>query len=113
MIWRITTFARYFLVFLKENFPKILQLVDRISELARKTKVQPSQLTLAWLLAQGPDIFPIPGTTDVERLKENMDSMFVQLSTKEVNEFRRAVEEANVHGIRCPESLTDCIHCWL
>lgn len=95
--------------FSRENFPKNLQLVDRVSELAEEKKVQPSQLTLAWLLAQGPDVFPIPGTTKMERLKENVESMFVQLSTKEVNELRRAVEEANVHGLRCPESLAETL----
>ncbi|KAJ5340706.1 NADP-dependent oxidoreductase domain-containing protein [Penicillium brevicompactum] len=95
--------------FSAENFPKNLQLVDRICELATRRNVHPSQLTLAWLLAQGGDIFPIPGTTKIDRLKENVDSMFVGLSEDTVAQFRKAVEEANVHGDRSSETLSQML----
>ncbi|CAG7930787.1 unnamed protein product [Penicillium olsonii] len=95
--------------FSAENFPKNLQLVDSISELAASKGIHSSQLTLAWLLAQGSDIFPIPGTTKVERLKENVDSMFVQLSGKDVAQFREAVEKANIHGERSSDQLTEML----
>ncbi|CAG8920668.1 unnamed protein product [Penicillium salamii] len=92
-----------------ENFPKNLELVDSIGKLAVCKGIHPSQLTLAWLLAQGSDIFPIPGTTKVERLRENVDSMFVELSQGEVMQFRKAVEEANVQGDRSSKELTEML----
>ncbi|KAH4969046.1 hypothetical protein HBH70_071360 [Parastagonospora nodorum] len=91
--------------FSKENFPKNLKLVDQLSAIAAKKNVTPSQSTLAWLMAQGEDIFPIPGTTKLERLKENLGSFDVKLSAQEEKEIRKAVEEAEVGGERYPESF--------
>ncbi|KAK4888625.1 hypothetical protein LTR28_002903, partial [Elasticomyces elasticus] len=87
--------------FSEENFPKNLELVEKITALAKKKGVTPAQLTLAWLLAQdrndpyparhlltdgtGDDIFPIPGTTNLQRLQENLDALKITL-TKEENE---------------------------
>ncbi|USP76767.1 uncharacterized protein yc1106_04041 [Curvularia clavata] len=91
--------------FSKENFPKNLKLVDRIKEIAKAKGVTPSQLTLAWLMAQGEDIFPIPGTTKPERLEENIGSVKVQLTKEEEQAIRKACEEAEVSGGRYPESF--------
>lgn len=91
--------------FSKENFPKNLKLVDQLSSIAKKKGVTPSQLTLAWLMAQGQDIFPIPGTTKLERLKENLGAFNVTLSVQEEKDIRKAVEEADVGGSRYPESF--------
>jgi aryl-alcohol dehydrogenase-like predicted oxidoreductase len=91
--------------FSKENFPKNLKLVDQLSSIAKKKGVTPSQLTLAWLMAQGQDIFPIPGTTKLERLKENLGAFNVALSVQEEKDIRKAVEEADVGGSRYPESF--------
>ncbi|KAL5120121.1 hypothetical protein ACEQ8H_001946 [Pleosporales sp. CAS-2024a] len=91
--------------FSKENFPKNLKLVDELTAMANKKKVTPSQLTLAWLLAQGPDIFPIPGTTKLERLKENLGALHVKLSADEEKEARKAAEEAEIAGTRYSESF--------
>jgi aryl-alcohol dehydrogenase-like predicted oxidoreductase len=91
--------------FSKENFPKNLKLADQLFSLAQKKGVTPAQLTLAWLMAQGEDIFPIPGTTKVERLKENLGAFEVQLSGEEEKVIRKAVEEAEVGGTRYPESF--------
>ncbi len=88
--------------FSEENFPKNLKLADKIAEMAKSKGVTPSQLTLAWLLAQGQDIFPIPGTTKTERLDENMGSLKVQLSKEENEAIRKASEEAEVAGTRYP-----------
>jgi len=66
--------------------------------------VTASQLTLAWLLAQGDDIFPIPGTTSIERLKENLGALSVKLTAEENDVIRKATEEAEVHGSRYPEA---------
>jgi aryl-alcohol dehydrogenase-like predicted oxidoreductase len=91
--------------FSAENFPKNLKLVDRITEIARNKGVTSGQLTLAWLMAQGEDIFPIPGTTKQERLEENVGSLKVKLSADEEKTIRRACEEAEVGGERYPESF--------
>jgi hypothetical protein len=95
--------------FSAENFPKNVQLVDKISELAKKKGVTPSQLTLAWLMAQGDDIIPIPGTTKVERLEENLGSLKVKISQEEEQEIRKLCEEAEIHGGRYPEAVTSSL----
>ncbi|KAI7220481.1 Aldo/keto reductase [Hortaea werneckii] len=91
--------------FSEENFPKNLQLVDRISEIAKSKGCTPSQLTLAWILAQGEDFFPIPGTTNLERLDENLGALHLKLSKDEEQEIRKACEAAEVHGGRYPEAF--------
>jgi len=91
--------------FSKENFPKNLALVDKIVDIAEKKGVTASQLTLAWLLAQGDDIFPIPGTTSVERLKENLGALSVKLTAEENDVIRKAIDEAEIHGFRYPEGF--------
>ncbi|KAF2705441.1 putative aldo-keto reductase [Pleomassaria siparia CBS 279.74] len=93
--------------FSAENFPKNLELVDKIKAVADKKGVTPSQLTLAWLMAQGDDIFPIPGTTKVERLEENLQSLKIELSEEEEKEIRQACEGAEVAGERYPEAFLD------
>ena len=67
-----------------ENFRKNLDLVARVEELARAKRVTPAQLALAWLLAQGPDIVPIPGSTRAERVEENAGAVNVKLSADEL-----------------------------
>lgn len=89
--------------FSKENFSKNLKLVDRIMEMAKAKGVTPGQLTLAWLMAQGEDIFPIPGTTKPDRLEENVASVKVQLTKEEEQSIRKACEEAEIIGTRYPE----------
>lgn len=86
--------------FSKENFPKNLKLVDEFAELAKKKNVATGQLVLAWLLSQGEDIFPIPGTQRLERLKENVGALNVKLSKEEEQELRRVVNAADVAGSR-------------
>ncbi|KAF1942334.1 aldo/keto reductase-like protein [Clathrospora elynae] len=98
-------FRRFAPRFSAENFPKNLKLVDRITEIANKKGVTPSQLTLAWLMAQGEDIFPIPGTTKSARLEENVGSLKVKLSKEEEQTIRKACEEAEIGGGRYPESF--------
>ena len=92
--------------FSEENFPKNLQLVDQISDLAKKKGCTPGQLTLAWLLKQGDDIIPIPGTKKIKYLEENWAALEVELSDQEAQEIRTAVENTEVHGGRYPESFS-------
>lgn len=98
-------FRRFAPRFSAENFPKNLKLVDRIIEVAANKNVTPAQLTLAWLMAQGDDIFPIPGTTKIARLEENVGGLKVDLSKEEEQKIRKACEEADVGGERYPESF--------
>ncbi|KAK5127660.1 hypothetical protein LTR85_007001 [Meristemomyces frigidus] len=95
--------------FSEENFPKNLKLVDQITEISKKKNCTPSQLTLAWLLAQGDDIFPIPGTTNLQRLEENLGAMHIKLSKEEEQEIRKACEAAGVHGGRYPEAFATAL----
>lgn len=91
--------------FSEENFPKNIAIVDKIAQIAKQKSVTPSQLTLAWLLAQGDDIFPIPGTTRPERLLENVDSLKITLSKEEEKTIRAECENAEIAGGRYPESI--------
>jgi aryl-alcohol dehydrogenase-like predicted oxidoreductase len=91
--------------FSEENFPKNLKLVDALVSIAKKKGCTPGQLTLAWLLAQGDDIIPIPGTKKIKYLEENLGSLEVKLTSEEEKEIRSLVEGAEVHGTRYPERL--------
>jgi len=91
--------------FSEENFDKNLKLVNGIESLATKKNCTPGQLTLAWLLAQGDDIFPIPGTKKIKYLEENLKAFDVKLSKDEEDEIRKLVENAEVHGERYPEAM--------
>ena len=99
-------FRTYTPRFSAENFPKNLQLVDQINKIARKKGCTPGQLTLAWLLAQGPDIIPIPGTKKIKYLEENMAALSVELTSSETAEIREAVDNTQVHGERYPEQMS-------
>jgi len=95
--------------FSKENFPKNLKLVDGLVEIAKKKGCTPGQLTLAWLLAQGDDIIPIPGTKKIKYLEENLGALDVKLTREEEKEIRDLVEKAEVHGARYPETMLDTL----
>ncbi|KAM0795062.1 NADP-dependent oxidoreductase domain-containing protein [Usnea florida] len=91
--------------FSAENFPKNLKLVEKIKDIAHKKGCTPGQLTLAWLLAQGEDVIPIPGTKKIKYLEENIAALDVKLTSSENAEIRKAVENAEVHGERYPEQM--------
>lgn len=84
--------------FSPKNLPKNLELVDKIHPLASKKGVTPSQFVLAWVLAQGPDFFVIPGTKRVKYLDDNLGASQVTLTPEKVAEMRKIVEEAEVAG---------------
>ncbi|ORY08914.1 aldo-keto reductase, putative [Clohesyomyces aquaticus] len=92
--------------FSAENFPKNLKLVDQLGDMAKQKGLTPSQLVLAWLMAQGLDIFPIPGTTKLARLKENVASLKVKLTKEEEQSIRKACEAAEIGGTRYPEAFS-------
>ena len=82
-----------------------LQLADRVTELANERGVGPAQLALAWVLAKGDDIIPIPGTKSPQRLEENAAAADVTLSAEEVEQLDNAISRDAVHGSRYPEKM--------
>jgi aryl-alcohol dehydrogenase-like predicted oxidoreductase len=88
--------------FYEENFHKNLELVDVIRKLAEKKNVTSGQLTLAWILAQGDDFIPIPGTKKIKYLEENVAAVHIKLSEQENSAIRKAIEAAEVAGERYP-----------
>jgi len=93
-------FRRHMPRFSKENFPKNLQLVDQLTTIAKKKGCTPGQLTLAWILAQGEDFIPIPGTSKIKNLEENAAAAQIKLSKEEIQEIRQASEKADMAGDR-------------
>ena len=81
-----------------DNFQKNLDVVDKVAELARARGCTPAQLALAWLLAQGPDIVPIPGSTRVARIEENAGALDVTLSAADLTALESLAPQ--VHGAR-------------
>jgi aryl-alcohol dehydrogenase-like predicted oxidoreductase len=86
-----------------ENFQKNLELVSRVEEIAKEHKCTPAQLALAWVLAQGDDIIPIPGTRHPERVQENVGALDIVLSE---NDLRR-IDAAAPKGIAAGERYAE------
>ncbi|HYZ41951.1 MAG TPA: aldo/keto reductase, partial [Stellaceae bacterium] len=89
--------------FAPENFAKNRALVERIEAIAAEKGCTPAQLCLAWLLAQGPDVIPIPGTKHVERLEENLGALQVRLSPADVDRISATIPIGAAAGTRYPE----------
>ena len=89
--------------FQAEHFAHNRALVDRVEALAREKGCTPAQLVLAWLLAQGPDVVPIPGTKRQERLDENLGALQVRLSAEDVSRISEAVPAGAAAGNRYPD----------
>jgi aryl-alcohol dehydrogenase-like predicted oxidoreductase len=82
-----------------------LALVDLLGQIAAKKQMTPAQIALAWLLAQKPWIVPIPGTTKMARLEENLKAASVQLTADDLQEITDAAAKIKVEGARYPEAL--------
>ncbi len=80
-------------------------MVDLVGRFAQQKKVTPAQIALAWLLAQKPWIVPIPGTTKLHRLEENIAAVNVTLSPNDLRELASAAAKIAVQGARYPEEL--------
>jgi len=89
-----------------ENFQKNLDLVARVEEIAREKRVTPSQLALAWVLAQGRDIVPIPGSKRRTHLEENVKALDVQLSERDLQRIDEALPPGVAAGARYPDMST-------
>jgi aryl-alcohol dehydrogenase-like predicted oxidoreductase len=90
--------------------PNNLRLINELNQIARKKNCSTAQLALAWLLAQGDDIIPIPGTKRLEYLEENMGSLNVHLSSEDLGLIENARNENPIKGARYPESLMKLFH---
>ena len=82
-----------------------LALVERIGRVASRKGVTSAQIALAWVLAQKPWIVPIPGTTKLHRLEENIAAADIELTAEDLREIDRALSEVPVQGARYPEQL--------
>ena len=91
--------------FSEENRDANQALVDLVVEFANQKKATPAQIALAWLLAKKPWIVPIPGTTKLHRLEENLGAVTVQLSPDDVRQLEMTAAKIPVRGARYPEHL--------
>jgi aryl-alcohol dehydrogenase-like predicted oxidoreductase len=89
-----------------ENFAKNLELVKRIQELAKKKNVIASQLALAWVLAQGDHVVPIPGTKHVKYLEENVAALDIELTAEDLRLIDEAAPKGSTVGDRYPNMST-------
>lgn len=96
-------FRRHNPRFQRENFDKNLELVDRVREIADEKDVTPGQLALAWLLHQGDDIVPIPGTKRVSYLEENAAASEIELTEDELARIADAAPKGVAAGERYPD----------
>jgi aryl-alcohol dehydrogenase-like predicted oxidoreductase len=88
-----------------ENFKKNLDLVKRVEEVAAKKGCTPSQLALAWVLAQGDDVVPIPGTKRRKYLEENLAALTIKLTPEDLRHIDEVAPKGAASGTRYPESM--------
>jgi aryl-alcohol dehydrogenase-like predicted oxidoreductase len=88
-----------------ENFQRNLEIVKRVEEIAREKRCTPAQLALAWVLAQGQDIVPIPGTKRRKYLQENIGALDVDLTSKDLERIDEVAPKDAFAGSRYPEAM--------
>jgi aryl-alcohol dehydrogenase-like predicted oxidoreductase len=88
------------------NFDRNLELVERVEELAAEKDVSPGQLALAWVLARGEDVVPIPGTTRVEHLEENVAALEIELTEDDLSELESVFPKGAAAGDRYADMST-------
>ena len=98
-----TDFRRSIPRFEPENLQHNQALVDLLARFAAAHRATPAQIALAWLLAKKPWIVPIPGTTKLHRLEENLDAVRVALSPDDLRELEEASARIEIRGARYPE----------
>lgn len=97
-------YRRYSPRFQGENFAKNLAVVDKVHEIAKEKHCTAAQLALAWLLAQGPDIVPIPGTTSIARLEENIAAADIELDARTLERIAAVAPQGIAAGSRYDEA---------
>ena len=93
-----------------ENFQTNLDLVKKVEELAREKGCEPSQLALAWVLAQGDDVVPIPGTKRRKYLEENAAAVDLELSSEDLRHLTEVFPSGAASGMRYPQHMMDLIN---
>jgi aryl-alcohol dehydrogenase-like predicted oxidoreductase len=93
-----------------ENFQKNLDLVARVEQLAKEKNCTPGQLALAWLLAQGDDVIPIPGTKRRQYLEENVAALNVKLSADDLRRIDEVAPHGSAAGPRYPEHMMNLVN---
>jgi aryl-alcohol dehydrogenase-like predicted oxidoreductase len=93
-----------------ENFQRNLDLVERVTEIAREKKCTPAQLALAWVLAQGGDIVPIPGTKRRKYLQENIGALDVDLTSKDLARIDELAPKDAFAGSRYPKEMMELLN---
>jgi aryl-alcohol dehydrogenase-like predicted oxidoreductase len=93
-----------------DNFARNLELVDRVQEIATSKGVTASQLALAWVLAQGPDVVPIPGTKRRSYLAENIAAQGITLAAEDLRRIEEAAPKGTVQGDRYPEPMMGALN---
>ena len=93
-----------------ENFQRNLDLVERVSEIARRKQCSPAQLALAWVLAQGEHIIPIPGTKRRRYLQENVGALEVSLTSADLAAIDEAAPKGSFAGLRYPEAMMSAVN---
>jgi aryl-alcohol dehydrogenase-like predicted oxidoreductase len=96
--------------FTPENRRANQALVDSLSKIAERKKATPAQIALAWILAQKPWMVPIPGTTKLHRLEENIGAAAVELKTDDLRQIDSATAKIPVQGARYPENLQKLVN---
>jgi aryl-alcohol dehydrogenase-like predicted oxidoreductase len=89
--------------FAPQNFAKNRELVQRVEAIAEEKDCTPAQLVLAWLLAQGRDVIPIPGTKRIDRLEENLGALRVRLTPADIDRISATIPVGAAAGLRYPE----------
>jgi aryl-alcohol dehydrogenase-like predicted oxidoreductase len=95
--------------FQSENFQRNLDLVKRVEEIAREKRCTPAQLAVAWVLAQGEDIVPIPGTKRRKYLQENIGALDVDLTSKDLERIDEVAPRDAFAGSRYPEAMMNLL----
>ncbi|KAF8308994.1 hypothetical protein F5887DRAFT_912139, partial [Amanita rubescens] len=86
----------------EENIRNVCKLAEMLKAIGEKHGATAAQVTLAWLLAQGEDIIPLPGTRRIKYLKENINSTLIKLSSEEIREVRDMAEKVDAaNGLDC------------
>ncbi|HAT8178865.1 TPA: aldo/keto reductase [Legionella pneumophila] len=96
--------------FQAENFDKNLGLINELEVIGKRTGYTPAQLSLAWLLAQGEDIIPIPGTSNPQHLAENMQAIDIILTSEQMKDLENAYKHNPVVGKRLSKELMSAFH---
>jgi len=93
-----------------ENFDKNIALVDKVRELAQEAGCTPGQLALAWVLAQGPDIVPIPGTKRRKYLEQNVEAVDLDIGPSQLTELEAIFPRGAAAGTRYPEAMMAAVN---